>query len=126
MTDQNTNLPLVDERSTSTIRTLSLFNGYFEQEVKINTSVYDIVNGFFLNRMKSPEAANALAAAVLTTTYNNKIDPLTFIKELEEMSSIQLTDVLALYLNETRRNTSLLGVTVAITPNIPVARNILA
>ena len=108
------------------MRTRSFFNGYFNQQISINATTYDAVNGFFRQRLKSKEAANALTSAILTTSFNNKIDPLALIEDLKQVSDIALDETLALLLNETRRNTSLLGVAQPVQINQNIARNILA
>lgn len=126
MPNQDTNLPIVNETSTDQIKTLSFFNGYFEKTLQINANLYDTVLGFFNLRMNSLEAAQAMTAAVITSAFENNVDPLQLIKSMRDLDSIQLTDTLALYLNETRRNTSLLGTIQPRQVNRNVARNIIS
>jgi len=126
-TQQTTNLPIVPpSTSTNTTKTLRLFNGYFDTKVTVDINVYDVVHGFFVRKIKSQEAADALTAAVITTSFDNKLDPLQVIKDLDSVDDLELDATLALYMNETRRNTSLLGVKQTQPVIEIVARSILA
>lgn len=126
MPAQSTNLPITNESLDSQIKTLSFFNGYFEKTLQLNAAMYDAILGFFNARMGSLEAAEAMTSAVITSAFENNIDPLELIKEMRDLDGIELTDTLALFLNETRRNTSLLGTVTPRQVNRNVSRNIIA
>jgi hypothetical protein len=53
------------------------------------------------------------------------ISPLALLKEFQGTSGVNLNVKLAYYLNQVRSRATLLGVGIAVTPNVYAARNIL-
>jgi len=124
-----TNLPSRDlsvntEQQSAEIKTKVFFNGYFDQEVNISGVEWDIVYSFTKTRSDNDEAARALAEAIITTAVANDDSITDLVTEMKRFDDLQLTNILALYFNESRRETSLLGFTQTLTPNKYVSRNI--
>ena len=106
-------------------KTKLFFNGYFDQEVVITGAEWDVVYSFFLKKTNNnPDAARSLSEAIITAADSNGDNPVDLIQELKQFDALNIDKVLALYLNESRRDTSLVGYSQTITPNKFVARNI--
>ena len=56
---------------------------------------------------------------------NTDISPLTLLKEFQGLNGVNLSASLAYYLNAIRSAATLLGVGVAMVPNVYQARNVL-
>ena len=126
-----TNLPVENLKDNNNnvseeSKTRTFFNGYFDQHVQITGVEWDLVYAFFLKHTENEDAANAMSEAIITAARSQNLNILDLIKDLEPFEGIELDQVLALYLNQTRRDTSLLGYSQPLTPNKYAARNILA
>lgn len=121
-----TNLPgnINDNRSTES-KTRRFFNGFFEEDIAVSDNEWDAVHGFFLGVTDSPEAAAALSEAIITSSRQQKVSSIDLIQEFSKFSGLELDNVLALFFNSTRRNTSLLGFNQNRSPNQYVSRNVL-
>jgi hypothetical protein len=116
-----TNLP----NPTST--TQQFFNGYFSQDITMNSDVYNQVYSFFLTVTSSESAAKQLTQTVMILTYNNKIDPLSVIKDFNKAASqSELKTLLITFFNSLRGPTSKIGYSNNTYVNQWVQRNIIA
>lgn len=116
-----TNLP------ESTSSTQQFFNGYFSQEVTMNSEVYNQVYSFFIANTSSASAAGQLTQTVMILTYNNNIDPLSVIKDFNKAASqSELKTLLITFFNSLRGPTSKIGYSNSTFTNHWVQRNIIA
>ena len=72
------------------------------------------------------DSAKLLAQALIDTAQAQREDPMTVITEFQKLPEGELNAILALYLNTTRVNTSLLGIKNRPRTNPYVARSILS
>ena len=124
-----TNLPQKNLDKTNTPRTQeeitrTFFDGYFEKDISITGTEWDVVYSFAIQKTENEAAARALSEAIIVAANQINDDPMAVINEFKKYDELQLDQVLSLYLNQSRRDTSLLGYTQTITPNVYVARNI--
>ena len=122
----NTDLSTTQQNLSAEQKTKTFFDGYFEQDVKISGAEWDLVYAFAKKKTQNEEAARSLAEAIVTSADALEDDPQAIIKQLSQYEGLELDQVLSLYFNETRRDTSLLGFSQTITPNKYVSRNIRA
>ena len=116
-----TNLP------ESTSSTQQFFNGYFSQEVTMNSEVYNQVYSFFSANTNSNSAAKQLTQTVMILTYNNNIDPLAIIKDFNKAANqSELKTLLITFFNSLRGPTSKIGYSNSTFTNQWVQRNIIA
>ena len=105
----------------------NLFNGTYYQNIPVSEGVYDLVYGYFLNKTNLKESADALTQAVLTLSYNTKINALDIINEFEKApNESDLKKLMISVFNTSRGATSKLGFSDGTTINRWVARNIVA
>lgn len=116
-----TNLP-VQQNNTST---------YFDNlnspgtQATVSDGEYDAVLSFFQGRASSVEAAASLASAFLQACVVQDANPLTQLDLFRTMSTQNIDVYLAMFFNNTRYGTSLLGVNANQTVNQYIARTIL-
>ena len=65
---------------------------------------------FFEQQTGNTESAKLLAQAVIDTAKANKEDPLVVLNQFQKLKAGELNVILSLYLNTSRVNTSLLGI----------------
>jgi hypothetical protein len=116
-----TNLP------NQSLSTQQFFNGYYNQQITMNTDVYNQIYSFFINNTASTSAAQQLTQTVMILTYNNGIDPLNVIKEFNRAANqSELKILLITFFNSLRGPTSKLGFNNNTFGNQWIQRNIIA
>ena len=110
---------------STTDNTITIFDSFFEKEIKINAAEYDQVNAYFKSQLADDKIANDFTAVVfeIAQGYNQTVEET--LNSLKGQSGIELTATVAYYLNGLRSKATLLGVTAVQQPNIYAARNIL-
>jgi hypothetical protein len=117
-----TNLP-VQQNSTQT---------YFDNlnspgtQPTVSDGEYDAVLSFFEERATTPEAAKQLAAAFLQACISQNILPIMQLDYFKKLSDSNVDIYLAMFFNNSRYGTSLLGVNANQTVNSYIQRTILA
>jgi len=101
------------------------FNNFFVKADAISVQANDAIVSFFEEQTGNREAAKLLVQAVLNTATQQGDDPLQVLDEFRKMPLGELNAFLAMYLNASRVNTSLLGVRQLPPANKYVARSIL-
>lgn len=101
------------------------FNNFFTPAYTVSANTNDALLGYFEQQTGNIESAKLLAQAVIDTSQAQRQDPMAVLDEFQKLSQGELNAVLALYLNTSRVNTSLLGIKNVPTPNPFVARTIL-
>lgn len=102
--------------ASETNKTTNFFNNFFIPEQTVSANVDDALVGFFQTQTGDKVAGKLLAAAVINTALQQKEDPMSVLDEFRKMSPGELNVYLALYLNLSRVNSSLIGV-----KNVPVS-----
>ena len=121
--NQKTNLPLIDPTSGFDAKVQEYFANYFKQQPSISDAEYSRAKSFFLERTNgNVEAAAALTAAVIEaaitidTYVNDVLDKFEGEKDLKK--------IIPLFLNLSRRGSSLLGFVNEIEPSPVMQRQL--
>jgi hypothetical protein len=101
--------------SSGTTNTTRFFNNYFIPSYTVSSDTNDAIVSYFEQQTGSLESARLLAQTVINTILN----------EFQKLPTVQVNAILALYLNSTRVNTSLLGIKNTPRPNPYITRTIL-
>lgn len=101
-----------------------IFDKYYNSELIVSTQEYDYVYAFFKKVMGTQEIAENFSAAVFQIAQQSDISATTFVENLKNQDSMQLSITMAYYLNYTRSNSTLLGVGQLVTPDFYAARNV--
>jgi hypothetical protein len=105
---QETNLPVINVQDNFDERVRSYFEDYFKLPFKLNQGEYDTAKAFFLQKTSGNEsAAAALTAACIDTANRLNLFLIDVIEEFNKTTDIKTA--LPLYLNSSRRGSSLLG-----------------
>ena len=124
MSTKNTNLPVDQDLSSAEQRTLVFFNGYFDESITVDSSVHDTVYSFFLRQTNDPQSANAFTHSLITISNQLDVKPLDLLDQFGN-TGLSVDKTMAALINDTRRNTSLIGLKQPTTATPAVARNIL-
>lgn len=90
--------------------TTLFFNNFFTLSGTVSENVDDAIVGFFQTQTQDETAGKLLAAAVINTALQQKEDPMAVMDQFRKLGPGELDVYLALYLNLSRVNTSLIGV----------------
>jgi len=96
--------------SSGATPTTNYFNNYFTPDQTVSSNTNDAILSFFEQMTGNAESAKILSATVINTAQTQGEDPMNVLNQFQKMSANELTAVLALYLNTSRVNTSLLGI----------------
>lgn len=106
-------------------KTTTYFNNLYTPSKSISTGKYDTIISYFQQRTGSIDTAKIMTQAVIDTAEAQRLDPLEVLNQFKVAPTDELSIILALYLNSSRINTSLLGYKVTPPINQYTARNII-
>ena len=106
-------------------QTVRIFDDFYKYDLVVNSNDYDIVFSY----LKTVFTDNLLAvknftASIFQAANDANVPVLDFLQQLYGQDALTLTATLAYYLNGTRSNSTLLGVSTAVAPNFYAARNV--
>ena len=96
--------------SSGYTKTTAYFNNYFLPPLDISQEVNDTILGYFEQQTGNIESAKILVQTVIETAQQQREDPLQVLDKFMKLPMGDLNIILALYLNNSRINTSYLGV----------------
>lgn len=96
--------------SSGATPTTNYFNNYFVPDQTVSSNTNDAITSFFEQLTGNSESAKILAGTVINTAQSLGEDPMTVLNQFQKMTDNELNAILALYLNTSRVNTSLLGI----------------
>jgi hypothetical protein len=108
-----------------TTTTTQIFDKFYNSEVVVETNQYDYVYSFFKNIMMNDKLAQEFTAQVFIMSQTTGVSATEYVESVRGQNAQTLTMSMAYYLNQTRSNSTLLGVGSVATPNYYAARNIL-
>lgn len=118
----STNLPIKNIEET-----LSYFATIYDAPVNVSQDIVDALYAFFISRTENEDTALALVHTVIVTALGAKINPMAILDTFRAATSnLRLDTQLATFLNQTRNNTSMLGVKNVPKVNNHISRTILS
>ena len=105
--------------------TVRVFDSFYNYDVNVPADEYDIVYSYFRSVMTTARIAGNFTVSLFRVAETTGISPLTLLDEFKGQNGINLSASLAYYLNAIRSAATLLGVGVAVVPNVYQARNVL-
>ena len=103
--------------SSGTNKTTRYFNNFFIPDYTVSQNTNDAIVSFFQQQSNNLESAKLLAQAVIDTAQAQREDPMAVLSQFQNLPDGELSALLALYLNSSRVNTSLLGIKNTPIPN---------
>ena len=110
-------------------QTVRVFDSFYEYDVNVPASEYDVVNSYFKSVMTTKQAADNFTVSLFRVADNTGIPALTLLQSFQESggtvgNTLNLDVNMASYLNSIRNRATLLGIGVPVTPNFYAARNV--
>lgn len=113
--------------NTTGTKTTRYFNNYFVSSTgELSIGSNDAIVSYFEKQTGNKDSAKVLSRAVIETALQQNLDPMAVLDDFKKLPSGQLDAYLALFLNMSRVNTSLLGVSNMPRANKYVARTIIS
>jgi|AP95_1055475.scaffolds.fasta_scaffold21416_3 hypothetical protein len=107
MTTQDTSLPLTNPQDDVDLKVREYFATYFFTPATFTDNDYELVKSFFVEKTNNATAAAALIAGMLNAADMLNLYPADIIEQFKNSSNF--TTAVPLFLNLTRKGTSLLG-----------------
>lgn len=124
----NNNLPTQQLTQTTTTRldTDTYFNNVYKPEFNASPDQDSAIQTFFEGITHDKESARLLTTSVIYTALSQNMNPMKILADFKNLNPGELDLYLATFLNFSRVNSSLLGVTNTPGVNIFVQRSVLA
>lgn len=102
-----------------------VYDKFYNFDVVVNASEYDIIHSYFYDISKSKDVADNFTVMVFRIANMTDTQALEIFKTLKTSnSSVEVTALMAYYLNNLKTKTSLYGIGVTPTPNQNIQRNV--
>jgi hypothetical protein len=118
-------MPRIIDDKTTLDRTIRIFDAFYQSDLRINASEYDIVHGYFTSVCDTKNIADNFTTVLFRISTQTGVPVLKLLDELKGTSnSLQMNKQICYWLNSLKSKTSLYGVSVIPQPVVPVARNV--
>ncbi len=102
-----------------------VYDKFYNFDVVVNASEYDIIRSYFFDISNSAEVADNFTVMVFRIANLSDTQPIEIYKQIKSSTSkMEVTAIMAYYLNNLKTKTSLYGIGVNPTPNQTVQRNV--
>lgn len=116
------NLPTT---ASATTDVKTFFDNYYKTAVSFPAAEIDATVGFFLKRGFDQNSARSTAIVLLTQARVENVSVFKLLDSLKNLTDVQLSQVVAQVLNNSREKTSLLGYRIKPVTDTYESRNIL-
>ena len=106
-------------------QTSKFFSNYFVPDYTVSIGTNDAILSWFEQVTGDRESAELLAQTVINTAQLNNEDPMQVLDQFMKLPMGDLNNLLALYLNNSRVSTSMLGTVNTVVPNSRTNRTVL-
>ena len=114
----------VNTINTKVDMTVRIFDNFYNSTIEVPVDAYDVVSSFFRSVFTDNAAATSMTDTFFHISIATGIPIQTLLEQVEGQSSVQITNVMAYYLNGLRSPSTLLGYNAVATPNSYTARNV--
>ena len=118
-------MPRIIDDKSSLDRTVRIFDSFYQSNLQVNASEYDVVHGYFVSVCETKNIADNFTTVLFRIATQTGVSVLELLDELKGTSgSLQMNKQICYWLNSLKSKTSLYGVSVIPQPVVPVARNV--
>jgi hypothetical protein len=118
-------MPRIIDDKTTLDRTVRIFDAFYQSDLRINASEYDIVHGYFTSVCDTKNIADNFTTVLFRISTQTGVSVLNLLDELKgKPNALSLNKQICYWLNSLKSKTSLYGVSVIPQPVVPVARNV--
>lgn len=115
---------IIDSRS-SLEKTVKIFDDFYAFSLVVDANQYDLVYSYFKSICSNTVIAGNFAVYLFRISQQTGINTMDLLSSFNGLDKIEINKVLAYYLNSFKSKTALYGIGQTLTPNQPVARNII-
>lgn len=106
-------------------KTVRIFDNFYTTQLVVNATDYDVIYSFFKGVTNDTKIAGTYTALLFRIAQEGGYNVMSLYDTLKGTeSTIQLTQVMAYYLNTFKSKTSLYGIGILPKPNEAVQRNV--
>lgn len=109
--------------------TVKIFDQFYNLNLVVNASEYEVVNSFFENKFEDKKIAKGFTEVLFRISNITQISVLellsTFETENQNANTLEVNRLMAYYLNSVSNKTVLFGVNNLVSPNNSVQRNVI-
>lgn len=118
-------MPRIIDNRNGIDPTVRIFDSFYNLELAVNGSEYDIVYGYLKEISGNSRTAANLSALLFRIAQESNLDVMYLLDQLKGAANkLQMNKIIAYYLNTFRSKTSLYGVSAVLKPNQTIQRNI--
>lgn len=114
---------IIDSR-TQLDQTVRIFDEFYEFNLVVNGSEYDVVYSYFKGICDTTQIAGNFTVYLFRISQETQIPVLDLLGYIQGRNKLEVNSVIAYYLNSFKSKTSIYGFGSVPKPNEPVARNI--
>jgi hypothetical protein len=119
-------MPRIIDNRTTLDRTVQIFDAFYNVDLKVNSSEFDIVYGYFQSVCKTKNIAQNFTTVLFRISTQTGIEVLKLLDEIKgKGEGLQMDKQICYWLNSLKSKTSLYGISVIPQPIVSVARNVL-
>lgn len=117
---------IIDNTNTvSSDKTIQIFDNFYNTEVSVNASDYDVVFSFFRSISGNDTVAENFTASLFRISQSTGATVLELMNQLTGLdNTLEVTRVMCYFLNSNKSKTALYGLGVVPKPNQLAARNV--
>ena len=110
---------------TSLGNTVRVFDNFYSNSLKVNSTDWDVVYSFFLGNSNNKLEASNFASLLFFIAQEGQFNVLDLLATIKgKTTKLQMNQVICYYLNTFRPKTTLYGVGIIPKPNEAVQRNV--
>lgn len=120
----STNIPAQGQFDSST-EIKNFFNNFFNDPISFPAAEIDAVVGFFMKRGFEEQSAKSTAIVLMSQARIDNVNIFEVLDSLKGLTLVQLNQLVATVLNNTREKISILGFQITSTEETVESRNII-
>jgi hypothetical protein len=121
MSNQDNSVNVTNPKIDTTVR---IFDDFYAYESIVPGNEYDAIYAFFKVVMNDDKVAQNFTTTLFRVASATNVSAIVLLQQLQAADSLQLTVLMAYYLNGIRSPSTLLGIHQVATPNYYTARNV--
>lgn len=114
----------VDAPSSTLDTSVKLFDSFYNYDMIVDATQYEIVRSYFKSVSNSDSIANNFATMIFRIANITGNDALTLLSFIQGKAKLEANAIMIYYLNNIKSKTALYGVSVLPQPNDNIQRNI--
>jgi hypothetical protein len=115
---------ILDGPQTQLDNSVRVFDQYYNFQVVVDSNHYEIIYSYFTSVTNTIDTAKNFTTMLFRIANITGENPLTLLDYMQGSTKLQVTSLMAYYLNGLKSKTTLYGISVTPSPNQTVQRNI--